>query len=494
MAEPVPNLGNKIRSGTHWTLAGSLVNEIVHFAVSIVLARLLLPEDFGLIATVGVLTGLAGYFAGAGTGQALIRAKHVEQSHFNVVFTLQLLIGSIIYLVFVMLAPFFADFFEQPIYQTLLLVSGLSFFLRPFANLPSALLQREMRFRPMVLINAVTLIAGSGLSISMAIMGYGVWSLVIGGLAGSLIRAILLNFHVRQPYFLAWDRAIIKEMGEYGVKVATNSLIEHFRGQSLILILSKLSGPTDVGLYNRASSLAVMPMRIVGTSPYQAIFRALAAEQDNLDKSRYIYYRTIALVAVYTLPLYVLAWWLAEPGIRFIYGDKWLASAEPLAILATTGLFRCIGNPSGAVVEARNRISTEIKLNIIAWLILIAGVLYGLQWGLVGVAWASVVTTVFFNSGLAIVAGRELKGTSVALARAISPALLLSTVLLATIWLADTFFLSRYTQHSPGLYAVLITGIGGITYVAAFLFLPIESLRTESAKWRSKLQLNKQGE
>lgn len=490
MAKATLNLGQKIRSGTQWTLAGSLINEIVHFAVSIVLARLLLPEDFGLIATVGVLTGLAGYFAGAGTSQALIRAKHVEQSHFNVVFTLQLLIGSIIYLVFVMLAPIFADFFGNPIYQTLLLVSGLSFFLRPFANLPSALLQREMRFRPMVLINAVTLIAGSGLSISMAIMGYGVWSLVIGGLAGSLIRAILLNFHVRQTYFLTWDRAIIKEMGGYGVKVAANTLIEHFRGQSLILILSKLNGPTDVGLFNRASSLAIMPMRIVGTAPYQAVFRALASEQDNLDKSRYIYYRTITLVTAYTLPLYIFAWWLAEPGIRFIYGEKWLASAEPLAILAMTGLFRCIGNPSGAVIQARNRIATEIRLNVIAWLILIAGVLYGLQWGLIGVAWASAVTTAFFNTGLAIVAGRELKGAPVALTRAISPALLLNAMLLISIWLADTFFLSRYTQHSPGLYALLVTGIGGTIYVSAFLFLPIESLRTESAKWRRKLLLN----
>jgi teichuronic acid exporter len=491
VAKATLNLGNKIRSGTQWTLAGSLINEIVHFAVSIVLARLLLPEDFGLVATVGVLTGLAGYFAGAGTGQALVRAKHVEQRHFNVVFTLQLLISSGIYLTFVVLAPFFAAFFEQAIYQALLLVSGLNFFLRPFANIPNSRLQREMRFRPIVLINAITLVASSAVSIGMALTGNGVWSLVIGGLSGALLRAILLNLHARQGYALVWDSDIIREMGGYGVKVATNSLIEHFRGQSLILILSKLTGPADVGLYNRASSLAAMPMRLVGTSPYQAVFRALAAEQDNLDKSRYIYYRTITLVAVYTLPLYVLAWWLAEPGIRFIYGDKWLASAEPLAILATTGLFRCIGNPSGAVIEARNRISAEIKLNIIAWLILIAGVVYGLQWGLIGVAWASVITSAFFNTGLAIVAERELKGAPVALARAISPALLLSTLLLATIWAADTFFLSRYTQNSPGLYALFITAIGGTAYVAAFLLLPIASLRTESTKWRNKLGLPK---
>lgn len=491
MAEPVPNLGSKIRSGTRWTFAGSLSSEILHFAVGIVLARLLLPEDFGLVATVGVLTGLAGYFAGAGTGQALVRAKSVERRHFNTVFTLQLLISSSIYLFFVAIAPFFSSFFENPIYQTLLLVSGLSFFLRPFVNVPSSMLQRDMRFRPMVLINLVTLIAGSSLSIALAMTGYGVWSLVISGLFNASLRAIMLNVHVRHSYSLIWDKAIIKEMGGYGIKVASNSLIEHFRGQSLTLILSKLSGPGDVGLYNRAASLASMPIRIVGASPYQAVFRALAAEQDNLDKSRYIYYRTITLVATYTLPLYILAWWLAEPGIRFIYGDKWMASAEPLAILATAGLFVCIGNPSGAVIEARNRVSTEIKLNIMAWMVLIAGVLYGLQWGLVGVAWAAVAMMVFFHTSLAIVAGRELKGTPLALAKAISPALMLNGLLLAALWLANIVFLSRYAQNSPGLYALLMTGLGGMTYVAAFLFLPIQSLRAESAKWRGKLSLKK---
>lgn len=492
MTEATPNLGKKIRSGTQWTFAGSLINEIVHFAVSILLARLLLPEDFGLVATVGVLTGLAGYFAGAGTSQALIRARHVDRRHFNVVFTLQLLIGSIIYLAFMIVAPLFADFFGQPIYQTLLLVSGLNFFLRPFANTPSALLQREMRFRPMVIINMATLIAGNSLSVGMALMGFGVWSLVFGGLSSALLRAILLNLHIKQKYSLAWDRTIMKEMGGYGVKVAANSLIEHFRSQSLILILSKLNGPADVGLYNRAASLAIMPMRIVGASPYQAVFRALAAEQDNLDKSRYIYYRTITLVTTYTFPLFILVWWLAEPGIRFLYGEKWLASAEPLAILATTGLFRCIGNPSGAVIEARNRLSTEIKLNVIAWLILIAGVIYGLQWGLVGVAWAVVAMTAFFNTSLAVVAGRALKGTALALARAISPALLLNSLLLATLWMADTAFLSSYAYNFPGLYAMLMTGIGAVAYVAAFLFLPIESLRTESAKWRGLLLPSRQ--
>lgn len=486
----MPDMGKKIRSGTKWSFASSLSTEVLNFAVGVVLARLLLPADFGLIATVGVLTGLAGYFAGAGTGQALVRAEEATPRHFNIVFTLQLLIGCLIYLGFVIAAPFFANFFEQAIYHTLLLVSGLSFFIRPFINIPTSWLQREMHFRPIFISNVITLLAGSALSVGMALAGYGVWSLIVGGLFGSLLRAVILNFHVRHAYALAWDKTVIRDMGGYGAKVATNSLIEHFRSQSLILILSKLSGPTDVGLYNRAASLSIMPMRIVGTTPYQAVFRALAAEQDNLDKSRYIYYRTITLVTTYTLPLFVLAWWLAEPGIRFLYGEKWLASAAPLALLATTGLFHCIGNPSGAVIEARNRMTAEVKLNIAAWLILVAGVIHGLQWGLIGVAWAVVAMTVFFNTGLVVVAAREIQGTLRALLKALKPALLLNGMLIASLWLAHTLVLAPYAQSAPGVYSLLMTSLGGAVYALAFLYVPIESLKTESAKWRRTLRLD----
>jgi O-antigen/teichoic acid export membrane protein len=297
----------------------------------------------------------------------------------------------------------------------------------------------------------------------------------------------VLNVHVWHSYSLAWDTTVVKEMGGYGAKVAANSVLEHLRGQTLIVLLSKVSGPADVGFYNRALSLSSMPIRIVGSSPYQAVFRALAAEQDNLDKSRYIYYRTVTLVAIYTLPLYVFAWWLAEPAIHFIYGERWLPSAAPLAILATSGLFTCVGNPSGAVLEARNRVSTEIKLNIVAWLILVGGVLYGLRWGLIGAAWATVAMKVFFNVGLIVVAGRELNGSVADLARAIGPALLLNGLLLFAIGFADAFFLSSILHHYPGLYAISITTVGVAVYGVAFLFMPIGSIRSEAVKWRRKL-------
>lgn len=486
---PVSDLGTKIRRGTIWTFAGKFSTEILNFMVGIALARILLPEHFGLVTTVGIVTGLAGYFSGAGTGQALVRAKHVDQRHTNVVFTLQMGIGTGIYLLFVLIAPYFATFFGQPIYQSLLLVSGLNFFMRPFTNLPSALLQREMRFRPLTVVSVINIFITSTVSIALALLDYGAWSLIYGGLVGGMTNALMLNLHLRQKYSFGWNKKIAAELSGYGARVAINSLLEHFRGQSLLFVLSKLNGPADVGLYNRASSLAALPFRLIGSAPYQVILRALAVEQDNLDKSRYIYFHTVTLVTTYTLPLYVLTWWLAEPGILFIYGTKWLAAAAPLSILAISGLFSCLSNPSGAVVEARNRIAAEIKLNIFTWTLLMAGMFYGLQWGLSGLAWVVVITRILFTAGITSVAIHELQGSLRMLLEAIAPALILNALLLATLNILDLLFTGSYEHSHPGFYATSVAAIGGVCYATAFLLLPFKKLESEATRWRNRLTL-----
>ena len=141
------NLGQKIRSGTKWMLLGNVGARIVEFGFGVALARLLVPADFGMVATVGTLTGFAGLVLSGGMGQALIRAKEADQDDFNAVFSLQLGMGILIYVVFFVTAPWFADFFGNPLYVDLIRVTGLGFLMRPFAFMRNAWLNREMDFK-----------------------------------------------------------------------------------------------------------------------------------------------------------------------------------------------------------------------------------------------------------------------------------------------------------------------------------------------------------
>ncbi len=486
------DLGAQIRSGTFWLFADKAGMDVVQFLFGIALARILVPEDFGVVATVGIFTGLAGFFSGAGMGQALVRAKEAEARHFQVVLTLQIAIGCLIYSVFFMIAPWFSRFFENDLYQTLLRVSALTFFIRPFSSIPVAKLTREMRFRPLMLVNSSLLVLTGAMSITMAVRGFGPWSLVLPGVASGMLRGVCLSFTAKYRPRFAFDREIARDLGSYGFKVATNGLLEYFRGRTAILLLSKLRGPGDVGIFNKAWGLAEAPMRVVGSAPYQAVFRALATLSGNRDQSKYVYYRTITLVAVYTFPIYVGLWWLAKPTILVLYGAKWGEAGELLRILACTGFLNCIANPSGAVVEARNRLNAEILLNIVSWLLFIGGFFWAMRWGLTGVAWAAVTMVGFFACCLAAVAAKELGGRLRDLIGALKPALLLNSILFVSLAFVDSLLSGIYRGGPPSLYVILMAAFGAVTYACLFLFLPIPSISSEVVRWKQRFRFSKE--
>lgn len=482
MADPA----SKLRSGTAWILASKVSNELGQFVIGIVLARLLVPEDFGLVATVGIFTGIAGYFSGAGTGQALVRAQHAEPIHFRVVFTLQLAVGLAILLLLYLCAPLMAGFFGNPLYEDLLRVSALSFLLRPFANVPGAKLNRDMRFRDATLANLGTLIVASAMAIALAIAGFGPWSLIYSGLTGGVFRGIALCAAARWWPSMAYDRRVALELGGYGFKAAANDLLEFLRGQAIVFVLSKARGPGEVGLFTRASGLRDSPMRLIGAAPYQPVLRVLSTLQDDLDTSRYLYFRSILLVSVYTMPFYVGFLFLAEPLVLVLYGEKWRTSGELLRILACGGIFSCIMTSSGAVLAARNRLRAEITLNAIVLAGIVTALVLVARHGLAAVAWTVTIANIGFAVSIVCIAMRELRGSLRELVVALSPAVALNGGLFVLLWFS-ALLLSPEGQRAPYETVALMGTVGAVCYALGFLFLPIPALASEARRWKQRL-------
>jgi O-antigen/teichoic acid export membrane protein len=244
-----------------------------------------------------------------------------------------------------------------------------------------------------------------------------------------------------------------------------------------------------VGLFNKADSLSALPARTIGGSAYQTVFRALATVQENLDKSQYIYFRTVSLVAVYTLPFYVGLAWLAGPFIVGVYGPSWAAAATPLQILAVTGVFRCITNPSGAVIAAQNRLGAEFRIQLEVWLVLAIGVWQGLKWGIVGVAWGLLPSFLYGSIRMFFLARRCVGGGIPQLLKALTPALGLCSWLAAVLVLVDRLLPSGWDAERPLLYLLAMGGIGALAYTGAFLYAPIPALKGERERWRRRLHL-----
>lgn len=186
------SLGQSIRSGAKWLFLGNIGNRFLEFAFGVALARLLVPADFGMLITISVFTGFAGMVMSGGMGQSLIRAKTATEREFHAVFTMQMGLSAVIYGVFFFAAPFIADYFHNPLYADLLRVSALVFFIRPFALMRNAWLNREMDFKKRALAGVATGLVTGIAGVWMAWRGLGVWSLILSGLIGALVNNLLL--------------------------------------------------------------------------------------------------------------------------------------------------------------------------------------------------------------------------------------------------------------------------------------------------------------
>jgi len=486
------NLGESIRKNTGWIMAGSMSSRLFGFAVGIVLARLLVPADFGMLVTIQIFTGVASFLAAGGMGEALVQARQVEDRDYYVVFTIQMLICLAIYSFFFVIAPWFALWFDNPLYTDLMRISALNFLLRPFTATPKSRLKRAMRFKVITIITFSSMVLSSIASILMALQHMGPWSLIVGGLVGSVANLFMLYAVTRKRPGIHFDKAVARRLGSFGIKMSINEIVFYLRSQTSNFIISRMSGPTLLGLYNKADSMSMLPAQTISGSTYQTVFRALAKIQDDVNQSAYIYLRTITLVTVYTLPFYVGLFWLAEPFITFVYGEKWAAAGPPLAILATTGLFRCISNPSGAVSAARNRLGYEVRIQTETWVVLTIGCLIGIQWGITGVAWGIVPSFAYLALRLAWLATDSLQLRLGSLLPALKPALLLNTVLGATLAATDLVLPGDLKTISPGAYLGSMALAGGMVYGGLFLYAPIEDLKGESLRWRRVLRLSRE--
>ncbi|PWB59919.1 MAG: lipopolysaccharide biosynthesis protein [Nitrosomonadales bacterium] len=484
------SLGQSIRRGTKWLVAGNLGNQVFQFAVGVILARLLVPADFGMLVTMQVFTGVVGMIASGGMGEALVRAKKADEHDFNVVFTAQFAVGLLIYLVFFISGPAIAFAFNEPLYTDLIHISALSFLLRPMLNTRNNWLQREMRFKDSALVGFASAIFSGGMSIIMAWAGMGVFSLILSGLAGSLLSIILLDRVTPLRPRMSFDLATARIHSSYGFKSSANELVGYMRKQTSNLIVSHVAGSGSVGLYNKAESLAMLPLATISGAVYSPVFRAMAKVQDDSAQVRYLFYRMISLLVVYTLPFYIGLTWLAEPFISVVYGEKWLPSATPLAIISLSGLIFCIGHPCGAVLAARNLLGREVLIQAATWAFVSIAALIGLHFGgLAGVAWAVVASHLFSTSLMYKLSSKSVQGSLRDLINAIAPGLLLNALMLAVLWVLDLVLPAGFQEQQQAAYLLLSAMVGALTYGMGFLYLPIAALGEESLRWRKTLRL-----
>lgn len=477
------SLGQSIRSGVKWLAFGKIGNRLFEFAFGVALARLLVPADFGMIATIQIFTGFVGMFVAGGMGQSLIRAKQADESDFTAVFTLQLGAGIAVYVLFFVAAPLIAHFFDEPLYTDLVRVSALSFVLRPLVTTRNAWLNRQMNFKNRTLSDVATGLFGGAVSVVLALLGFGVWSMTLAGLFGAMFNYVWLARLTPLRLRLNPDRAVMRKHASYGARIVGNDFVDYVRAQTRTLMLSKLAGPSFLGLFNKAESLSRLPNQLLMSPTMEPLFRAMSQSQDNLDQLKYLYLRSITLLMAYTAPAYALLWWVAEPFVTVVYGAKWTPAGAAMSTLTLVGPLLIVHLPSSVVLAVRNQLTREMVATAANVPVLALACWVGLRWGLMGVAWAVVLAAAIHAAQLYALVLRTLPTRPLELLRAVVPGLSLGAATFAVLTVVH-LAAGRHVQARPLAYLLLMSAVGGGFAIAAFLFAPMPALATESARWR----------
>lgn len=484
------SLAQTVRGSSKWLIGSNLTVQIAQFFIGIVLARLLVPADFGMMVTIQVFTGFVGLVASGGMGQALIRANDVTELDFNVAFTVQFAIGVAIFASFFFVAPSFSRWFGNPLYEPLLRLSAVTFLIRPLVNQHLNWLYREMRFKETALRGAFASAISGTTSIVLAAHGFGVWSLLAGGLCSSFGSYALVRRLTPIRTHFRYDRAIVVKHGSFGIKLVLNELLFFARQQIANLIISKRADAAAVGLFNKADSLSNLPFSVISGPVYQPVFRAMSKVQEHPDKLKYLFFKMVSLLLLYTLPLYIGLWWLAKPFIMIVYGEKWVSAAKTLEILAPLGFFYCLGHPAGAVMAASDRLGREMVVQATTLMLAAVGVYMGLERGIEGAAWGIVVSQIYCHLHMYWLATHCFQTRLKDAVNAIVPSLILNAILLLTLCAVDATLPLDYAEQAPLIYFVVSVVAGGLAYAAAFLFLPLRPLADESLRWRRCLRLS----
>lgn len=375
------NIKERTISGVAWNLVARLGYQGSQFLISIILARLLEPEDFGAVAMVLVIVNFARLFSEQGFSGALIQKLEITAEHAHSIFWLNVFTGFFFTVVLFFAAPLVAQFYHVPALTGITRVLGWTFFISAFGIVPKALLQKKLAFQKIAIIE-ISAIAGAGmLAVFLALRGFGVWSLVVNHLTISLLMTLLvwrITGWLPRPVF-RW-RAV-KELFHFSANLIGFNTINFWARNADNLLVGRFIGSAGLGIYNRAYSLMLLPINQISNVLGRVMFPVLSKLQHDPARVKQIYLDAMGAISLIASPVMLGLIVTAEPFILTLYGPKWAAVAPLLQILSAVGLLQAITNPVGWIYMSQGRTDWMFAMGTLNAVGVISGISTGIWLG-----------------------------------------------------------------------------------------------------------------
>ncbi len=379
------SLTQKTVHGLKWSYVSTITTALMQIGYTAVMARLLNPSDFGLVAMGNVVLSFGSYFAQMGMGSAIIQKEEITKEQIKAAFTSSVFLGFIFLILTFLLAPLTRYIFDNQSVIPLVRVMGLSFLLNGFSLTALALIRRELKFKALAIAEVISFSIGYIIvGIGSALIGFGVWSLVFASLVQSALIAIMVFIIIKHELSLSFSWDNYKPLISFGSKISIISFLE-FIGSTLdTILIGRFFGSISLGIYNRAQRLINLPMQYFTSSFSRVLFPSFSQIQKDNDKIKRNIFLILQIVAIIIFPFAIFISVLSKEIVEILLGPKWLEASLLLKILAFAAAINLFTHFIAVLFEAKGLLKQKIIIQCSFIVILSISFYYALGFGVLG--------------------------------------------------------------------------------------------------------------
>lgn len=437
---PNNSLKSKTISGLLWKFAERTSAQAIAFILSIILARLLSPSDYGVIAILLVFITIADVFVNAGFGNALIQKKDTDDLDFSSVFYCSFVFSIFVYIIVYFSAPIIAGFYNMPILESTLQVLALRIPIAAINSVQQAFVSRNMQFKKFF----YSTLSGTGVSaivgITLAYNGFGVWSLVWQYLSNALINTVVLFCVINWRPKLIFSFSRLKNLFNYGWKLLLSGLLDTGYSSLNSLLIGKFYTPSDLAFFDTGKKFPMVIVSNINTSISSVLFPALASEQDETEKVKAHTRKAIQISSYIMWPMMMGMAACADNIVSLVLTDKWLPAVPYLQIACITYGLWPIHTANLQAINAMGRSDIFLRLEIVKKVVGITALLISIQYGVLAIALIGIITSIISSFMNAYPNGYLLKYKYLEQINDILPSFLLSILISGVIGVINYYF------------------------------------------------------
>lgn len=458
-------------NGFIWIASGAGIEAILKIIVLAVMARLITPEEFGIAGAALIVIGFSQLITQLGVGPAIVQRKELLDVHIYTGFSLSVFMGFCFTLLLYFTAEIISNFFGMNELTPILKVLALVFIIESLAVISQSLVQRNMRFKLMSTISAMSFFIGYGIvGIVLSFLDFGVWALIYAHIAQTIIRSISIVIVQKHTVKLKFDIKAFKELIYFGGGFTIARIANYFAGQGDNIVIGRSLGASSLGVYGRAYQFIVMPVTLIGTALDKVLFPIMAKIQNDKKQLENIFIKGINGFSIITFPLSVFVIILAPEIVHFVLGNNWTEVIVPFQILSLGLYFRVSYRISDSLARALGNVYKRALIQIVYATSVILGSWIGQYWGIKGVSTA-VFVAIFINFILlAKLSIDSIQGKWNEFLRAHVKGLILALILLPIIIIFTQYL--RIIETSAFLILVIISSTTLLIISSLFKLFP----------------------